>query len=420
VKIKFWIKLQHSNTTFRPEHGATRCVGNISTLFFENKMTIQFFIGMTIIFVGVYLYSNSPKCFEGQFFSRSWTKPHKTTIVVRALILAATLLSVNILRSSLVMFGESEHLDQVDFQQGFLPISTKSTREQQKVDVEYTWQRNFSCAERLYLEENKSFTDVISLSELPFNDAAFLRQLSIELRKNRAHELLPGQKHYIESGYRSGQYFYHCTPECHSLDCLSCDKEQEYLEKYPDVKAGLLNGEQHFKQYGYYEGRVWSCGTFRDSSEGTEEGCRSVFSTFVNDTQQIVSKWPVFGNFDFHMSPPPQCNALLLIDARDHPWLDYVLRVHRHFLGSQWMFYLVAPKPVADLWRQRYHGPMINAIDLPVCFMLGSLLDRFLDQSDANIRARLKSEKRSPTAHMPRPKSYTVSSTTRHFRHTEP
>jgi hypothetical protein len=137
VKIKFWIKLQHSNTTFRPEHGATRCVGNISTLFFENKMTIQFFIGMTIIFVGVYLYSNSPKCFEGQFFSRSWTKPHKTTIVVRALILAATLLSVNILRSSLVMFGESEHLDQVDFQQGFLPISTKSTREQQKVDVEY-------------------------------------------------------------------------------------------------------------------------------------------------------------------------------------------------------------------------------------------------------------------------------------------
>jgi len=45
--------------------------------------------------------------------------------------------------------------------------------------------------------------------------------------------------------------------------------------------------------------------------------------------------------------------------------MDQVLKIHRRYLGPFWMFYLIGPKSLTQLWRKIYHGPMITVIDLP-------------------------------------------------------
>lgn len=71
-----------------------------------------------------------------------------------------------------------------------------------------------------------------------------------------------------------------------------------------------------------------------------------------------MDNWHISGNKAFQINPLG-CNSLVIVDGRDH---------HHPY----WMFYLVGPKAVTNVW-QKYAGPMITVVKLPEDF--GDLSD---------------------------------------------
>jgi Protein of unknown function (DUF5672)/Galactosyltransferase len=185
---------------------------------------------------------------------------------------------------------------------------------------------------------------------------------------------IDARDHYLQWGHRTGEMSYFCPQKCfNSSDmksCTMCDKEALYLKNYPDVKAvvdaGILeSGLSHYENSGRAEGRSYSCyERFQEEGKGNSTGCLETFSRFIDDTSEIVLQWPVMGRKQVQTNPAT-CKAVLLIEGRDHKWMDYALRVHRRYTGPDWIFYLLGPPHVAAAWRKKYSGPMVTIVDLP-------------------------------------------------------
>mmetsp|Transcript_13765 Transcript_13765/g.33177 ORF Transcript_13765/g.33177 Transcript_13765/m.33177 type:complete len:974 (-) Transcript_13765:96-3017(-) len=182
--------------------------------------------------------------------------------------------------------------------------------------------------------------------------------------------------HYISQGHLSNSLTYFCPHDCEINgsnvgQCDECNLDEVYLNNYPDVEKAIQQDEfdsplDHFKEDGHREDRIWNCQRpFVDPSEGTKAGCYKLFSKFIETTTPLVESWPISGAIDFEPDDNSSCNALVVVDGRDHPWMDFVLKNHRRYLGPYWMFYLVGTSKVTDLWRLKYSGPMIEVITLP-------------------------------------------------------
>jgi len=182
---------------------------------------------------------------------------------------------------------------------------------------------------------------------------------------------------YIDDGHLSPSLHYYCPDECNTdgsdfKQCASCDLEIEYLKRNPDVaaavRAGAMpSGFDHYVKFGLEGGRDWSCrGVFSDKEEGTKDGCKNTFARFMEAATPLMYHWPIAGDKYFQMNTP-SCNALVIADGRDDPMMETVLKNHRQYLGPYWMFYLVGPKSVTDIW-QKYAGPMITIVELPEHF----------------------------------------------------
>lgn len=269
----------------------------------------------------------------------------------------------------------------------FMTYGCKSLSEEAQETVDY-YNKSYSlalqneetviadthCAEKIYLEV---FPEVI------------------EFIKNGTFS--SGKEHYLEMGYRNTSMHYYCPTGCnHDPECsttilmsnnIKCkDLESRYFKLYPDVEEAVKNGVfgsayEHFYRYGKTEGKSYECPVydpFKAFATGNKVGCYNAFETFINRTEHIVMKWPVTGH-KIHSSKSTNssnidtCNAVLFVEGRAHGWMDYVLRVHRHYTGPDWMFYLVGPSNITKQWRKQYDGPMIQIIDLP---------ERFGDLSD--------------------------------------
>jgi hypothetical protein len=190
----------------------------------------------------------------------------------------------------------------------------------------------------------------------------------------RLGQYASGKDHYLQWGHNSSQMHYFCPPRCFNKketeSCTTCDKETVYLSNNPDVRKAVESGWvesgfNHWEQSGRDEGRSFSCyERFTEDGSGNNTGCFKIFEQFITVTKPVVSTWPVAGRTGAKIDPKT-CKAVLLIEGREHEWMDYALRVHRRYTGPDWMFYLVAPSSVAKRWREKYSGPMVNITDLP-------------------------------------------------------
>ena len=193
-----------------------------------------------------------------------------------------------------------------------------------------------------------------------------------------------GREHYSKIGHHNPSMHYYCPRSCnHDPKCTNisgCNKEKNYLQKYPEVRQAVKNGRfksgyHHYELFGHKEGRSYECHNYNHHVKeaiGTNEGCYDAFDTFIKKTTPKIKNWPVTGDASMK-TKPESCKALLFIDGRDHEWMDFVLRNHRHYTGPEWMLYLVGPKEAAEKWRKRYDGPMVKIVDLPSRF--GDLSD---------------------------------------------
>jgi hypothetical protein len=118
-------------------------------------------------------------------------------------------------------------------------------------------------------------------------------------------------------------------------------------------------------QHGSAEGRVWSCQSKHlPPGKGSKQECYDTFSSFIKMATPHMGAWQVSGAKDFQINPP-SCNALVFAEGRDHAWMTFSLKTHRRYLGPYWMFYLIGPKLVTDIWREVYLGPMITIVTIP-------------------------------------------------------
>ncbi|WPT12330.1 hypothetical protein PSENEW3_00003469 [Picochlorum sp. SENEW3] len=193
----------------------------------------------------------------------------------------------------------------------------------------------------------------------------------ISLLQNSHMQVRSARNHYLTTGHLSPSSHYFCPPDRLRNQFLECDREAIYLENYPDVKKAIQQGgtgHEHYLKYGKAEGRSWSCySRYQDSSNGTTLDCLGFYQFFIDRAYPTVQKWPLDGNV-IPTYENNTCSALVMIDGREHPWLDFSLRVHRHFLGRYWKFYLLGPPAVADIWRQKYEGTAIEIIEIPSIF----------------------------------------------------
>jgi len=188
--------------------------------------------------------------------------------------------------------------------------------------------------------------------------------------------LKSGKEHYLQKGYNSTSINFFCPERCiNSGDvkaCVTCDKNATYLKTSPDVENATRNGHfvsgrEQYELKGCAEGPVYSCfERYQEPGRGTPAGCKDTFTRFINATKTVVKTWPVVGQNTTASSSA--CKALVMMEGRNHPWMDYTLRVHRRFTGPDWMFYLIGPPHVAEEWRRKYAGPMVTIIDLPPKF----------------------------------------------------
>jgi hypothetical protein len=108
--------------------------------------------------------------------------------------------------------------------------------------------------------------------------------------------------------------------------------------------------------YGAKEGYAYPClgtnaqGHKLKKRKTHTDDCWNTVSTFINQTTHLIADWPITGNIDFSIDPP-HCNAVVLVEWREHPWMEYVLKMHRRYVGPFWMFYLIGPKSLTKLWR---------------------------------------------------------------------
>lgn len=188
-----------------------------------------------------------------------------------------------------------------------------------------------------------------------------------------------GRDHYVQQGYKDGGKNFFCPKQCQGrspASCIdACDKEDNYLLHYPEIKSEIDSGiigtaREHYERKGRKEGRAWNClPRHNDGAVGDKEGCKSLWEKFITNTEKVVQNWPIHGITND--LPEDRCKALLLIDGGGgdgRKFLDYTLRVHRRYLGPDWMFYLVGPPSVARSWRYKYRGPMVEVVDLPPQF----------------------------------------------------
>jgi len=263
---------------------------------------------------------------------------------------------------------------------------------------------NGICADQLY-EKQWSLLEAASgsMESIPENQqlgitegrvgdfsSAFLKKMKIHILNRVANSEDPhfrNRLRFIQDGHRSNSLQYYCPDGCevdgsNLKECIedlsiedltyssssSCDLEEEYVRRYPDVLAAVERGDfdsgfHHFTKHGSMQGRVWSC-----QSKYVE----NFVLEFIRKAIPLMVSWPVTGDKDFQVNPP-RCNALVIADGRDHDEMTFVLKNHRRYLGPYWMFYLIGPKHVTDIWRVRYSGPMITIVDLPD--HLGNLSD---------------------------------------------
>ena len=215
-----------------------------------------------------------------------------------------------------------------------------------------------SCAEQFYILENP---DVVPLIE------------------NGTYK--SGREHYVDKGWKNFGKSYFCPDYCKGRkvsECLKdCDKERFYLEQYDDVREGVKlgwfpNGWTHFDAHGRKELRAWSClRMHQPKSLGSLKGCKEVWTKFIDNTYPVVKTWSVWG--EPNDLPPDQCKAVLLIDGRGGPWIEFMLRIFRHFVGPDWLFYLIGPPSLTGEWRKKFEGPMFEVVDIPEQF--GNLSD---------------------------------------------
>jgi hypothetical protein len=210
----------------------------------------------------------------------------------------------------------------------------------------------FACAEQVYLESNPHIKDLV--------DQGFFKS---------------GRQHYLYVGWKNISLHYFCPKYC--LDKSRCwvrqCEEDIYLRSYPDVHQEVLressdikSGFEHFSKFGLTEGRLWSCYEM-DRGTGIGDDCKDVVSKFVQKTKSVVAQWDLHGSHNPNIVDQ-NCKAVLFIDGRDDLHLDYVLRNHRRYTGPEWIFYLIAPQHVADIWKSRYSGPLVKIISLPSMF----------------------------------------------------
>ena len=155
------------------------------------------------------------------------------------------------------------------------------------------------------------------------------------------------REHFLREGYKKG-YLYFCPRERLELQQYQhCDKESRYLQSNPDiaqaVTAGSIpNGTWHYENYGKKEGRFWGCGArYREPGTGTTKDCHRIYSLFVNQTRQIVRRWPVAVTALPQKSREDTDKAVVFVEGRDHDWTDYVLRVARRYTGDDWMMVIL-------------------------------------------------------------------------------
>ena len=214
-------------------------------------------------------------------------------------------------------------------------------------------EEDYSCAESFYLSNNP---EVVNLIE--------------------SGEYSSGRDHYVHVGWKNDSMHFFCPEGCESgRECKrTCDVEQmeeKYLKSYPDVadavnKGVYKSGLEHFTKYS--NGRSFSCyDRYFDISGGQNE-CKEIFGEFILYASSIVSQWPVHGKKEEVNESPGQCKAVVFIEGRNHEWMDFVLRVHRHYTGPDWMFYLIGTPDVAKVWRKKYEGPMVTIKEIPERF----------------------------------------------------
>ena len=258
---------------------------------------------------------------------------------------------------------------------------------------------NGFCADRLYANQwnllEAASGSMESIQIVPENQqlgsaegrvgdfsSAFLKKMAKHRVGNSEDPHFNNKLSFIQDGHRSNSLHYYCPDGCEvdgsNLKGCSLAAEEEYVRRYPDVLAAVERGDfdsgfHHFTKYGSMQGRVWSCQSkYIAKGKGTKEDSEIFVLEFIRKVIPLMVSWPVSGDKDFQVDPP-RCNALVIVDGRDHDAMTFVLKNHRRYLGPYWMFYLIGPKHVTDLWRVRYGGPMITIVDLPD--YLGNLSD---------------------------------------------
>ena len=251
---------------------------------------------------------------------------------------------------------------------------------------------NGKCADRIYRDQ-WSALEIVSDHVIPQKPifgstegrvADFSKAYKRKMRdlSSVGDSTFESRLRFIDNGHLSSSLHYYCPNEC-SVDgsdfeeCASCDRETEYLKQNPDVanavsKGAFQSGLEHYTKRGSKEGRIWSCQSmYANNGGGTKDGCYLTFTKFMAKAAPLMDNWPIAGDKDFQINPPG-CNSLVIVDGRDNPMMDFILKNHRRYLGPYWMFYLVGPKTVTDIW-QKYAGPMITVVELPEKF--GDLSD---------------------------------------------
>lgn len=245
---------------------------------------------------------------------------------------------------------------------------------------------NLKCADKIYrndLEVLKNITQVYlttpQYSKLNFDKTqgfsqAFLNKMLMANHSLGYHDSnFEMRYHYIHEGHASSSLHYYCPYRCDEQKningCAICDREAEYLKLYPDVNnavnEGIFgSGLDHFIQRGFNEGRTWSCQKkYIPEESGTYAGCQQVFHNFMSAAAPFLQNWTISGDKHYDIQTP-NCNALVIIDGRDHPLMDVILKNHRRYLGPYWMFYLIGPKRMTRIW-QKYAGKLVTVVELP-------------------------------------------------------
>eukprot|EP00541_Cyclophora_tenuis_P013901 CAMPEP_0116543314 /NCGR_PEP_ID=MMETSP0397-20121206/1489_1 /TAXON_ID=216820 /ORGANISM="Cyclophora tenuis, Strain ECT3854" /LENGTH=638 /DNA_ID=CAMNT_0004067393 /DNA_START=32 /DNA_END=1945 /DNA_ORIENTATION=+ len=214
------------------------------------------------------------------------------------------------------------------------------------------------CAEELYLFENE---DV---------------KVSIAMGKFKS-----GWHHFVEEGWKNIDSNYFCPDYCQEMTLKQCLSECErtsgtYVETNLQVgtEAGIIDRRvQHFKQHGSKKGKSFDClAEFNNPGIGTGRGCGIVVDKFIANTESVVSTWSLFGDWS-QLAPPGRCKALMLVDNSGGKRMEYALRVHRRFLGPDWLFYVIGPHHLVQQWKRSLEGPMVKVISVPEKF--GGLSD---------------------------------------------